>query len=389
MRPRTTIAAVLFAAMTFTGAGASAAHAAVGSIPLTPYGACPAVGQSASCQVLIVINPDRSVTVYGDPTVGDYDGGDDTLVGVWNESSQPVQAITVSGPGSNLAGFDGDGLCAYGVACGSGATGYEGPNTAFVTDPATSDRVQVDFPAGLAPNTTTYFGLEGTLTAAALTVRQGTLGGSPAITVSTSVATRPIVPDPSGNAYVRLTVKVLNSDGTPAVGASVKMSNALPTATFRTDAAGLLSLTEPVNVAVGSDVSSVSVTASVTSTSGATGNASQLLYTSTPQVSCSYDGRPGADLTLLDAMLPGSIGAIQTLIENIKPFLSKAHTNAVGYQVTVPSSRTFYAQGLLISLKSGKVEFSGTGYGSKQILHPPKGRFDAVSTGCIAYGGLA
>jgi hypothetical protein len=379
--------AVLLAVTTFAWAGETAAQAATGSIPLTPFNACPSVGQAPSCQVFIVINPDRSVSVYGDAAVGDYDGGDDTLVGVWNQSSQPVQALTVSGPGSDLAGFDGDGLCSFQVACGSGPTGYEGPNTAFRTDPATTDHVEVDFPSGLAFNATTYFGLEGTLTAAALTVREGHLDGN--ISVTTSVATLPIVPNPGATAFVRLKVKVVNDDGTPAVGATVKMSNANPATTFHTDAAGLLALTEPVNIPTGSGAIGLSVTANVTSASGATASATQLLYTATRQVSCSFDGRPGPDISLLEAMVPGTWGALETIMANLLPYLSKSHTNADGYQVTVPTSRTFYAQTLHITRRGGIVEYDGTGYGFKQLLKPPTGWYSSVSTGCIATSGLA
>jgi len=125
-----------------------------------------------------VINPNRSVTVLGDSGVGPYDGGDDTLVGVQNNSSSPVTAITVSGPTrSGIFGFDGDGLCRY-VSVTCGVYGYEGPNTTFVRDPANFDHGEVDFAAaGLGAHMAAYYSLEGALNSAALTAREGTLAG--------------------------------------------------------------------------------------------------------------------------------------------------------------------------------------------------------------------
>ncbi len=169
--------AVAAAAVGLVGA-APTAHAAAAAVPLPPFTQCPAVGASPSCQVLLVVNPDGTVSVYSDPDVGDYDGGDDTLVGIRNMSGKAVDAVTVTGPGSDLAGFDGDGLCTYGIAgCPFGPTGYEGPGTSFVTNtPTGPDTAEVDFTGGLADGASTYFALEGTLTSAVLTARQGHLG---------------------------------------------------------------------------------------------------------------------------------------------------------------------------------------------------------------------
>jgi len=160
--------------------GLASAGAATNSIPLAPFHECPQVGASPSCQILVVINPDNSVSVYGDPAISPYDGGDDTLVGVLNQSSKPVDAITVTGPGTGLGGLDGDGLCSYGVAnCPFGPTGYEGPGTALVTKPSLPDDAEIDFTGGLGSGMTTYFSLEGLLTSAQLKGRQGHIGSAP------------------------------------------------------------------------------------------------------------------------------------------------------------------------------------------------------------------
>jgi hypothetical protein len=147
------------------------------TIPLPPFGQCPAVGVSTSCKVLLVVEADGSITVYDDAAAGTYDGADDTLVGIVNSSGTAVPAVSVTGVGSGLGSLDGDGLCAFITCTWSAPTGYEGPGTALVTDPDLPDSAEVDFTGGLAPGASTYFSLEGTLTSAALTARQGHLTG--------------------------------------------------------------------------------------------------------------------------------------------------------------------------------------------------------------------
>lgn len=130
-----------------------------------------------SCGILLVVNGDGTVSVLGDTSVGTYDGADDTLVGIVNESGKPVPAVTVTGPGSGLSGFDSDGLCSY-LGCSNGLTGYEGPGTSFVTDPSLPDSAEVNFSQtaqGLPDGATAYFSLEGALTSAELTARKGHL----------------------------------------------------------------------------------------------------------------------------------------------------------------------------------------------------------------------
>jgi hypothetical protein len=160
-----------------------AATASAAGAPAAPFTQCPAVGADPSCEILLVVNPGNTVSVYGDPSVGPFDGSDDTLVGIVNDSSAAVKAVTVSGPGSGLSGFDGDGICSgdYGTwngssSCPYGPTGYEGPGTSFVTSPSLPDSAEVDFTGGLAPGKSAYFSLEGALTSAQLTAREGSLG---------------------------------------------------------------------------------------------------------------------------------------------------------------------------------------------------------------------
>jgi hypothetical protein len=178
-------AAAITAAALVTGAGlimAPAGTAAAASTPAPPFTQCPAIAASPGCEILLVVNPDNTVSVDGDPSVGPFDGSDDTLVGIVNDSATAVKAVTVSGPGSGLSLFDGDGICSgdYGTwngssGCPYGPTGYEGPGTSFVTSPSLPDSAEVDFAGGLGPGKSAYFSLEGALTTAELTAREGTL----------------------------------------------------------------------------------------------------------------------------------------------------------------------------------------------------------------------
>jgi len=140
---------------------ASAASAA----PATPFNQCPAVGLNTSCRVLIVINPGGGLSFFEDPAQSPtYDGDDDTLVGVVNNSGVVVQSIALSSQTVPIFGFDGDGLCSQTPAppnCppnGFGPTDYEGPNVTFTVTDANSGFV--NFTGGLAPGATAYFGLE-------------------------------------------------------------------------------------------------------------------------------------------------------------------------------------------------------------------------------------
>ena len=110
-----------------------------------------------SCGVLIVIDKNGKITGYYDPSQGPYDGGDDTLVGVVNNSTKPVNSIKLSGP--DIFGFDGDGLCTYIMCTWPNPYGYEGPNSSFqVTD---ANNGFVNFSRPLAVGASTYFSLEG------------------------------------------------------------------------------------------------------------------------------------------------------------------------------------------------------------------------------------
>ena len=113
---------------------------------------------------------DGETNVYSDPSQGPYDGADDTLTGVVNNSSQPVGSLQLSS-NTALFGFDGDGLCTaspHPSGCPFGPTGYEGPNTSFSGISADGSGGVVNFVTPLAPGETAYFSLEEALTGTAV-----------------------------------------------------------------------------------------------------------------------------------------------------------------------------------------------------------------------------
>ena len=85
------------------------APAAEASPQSPPFSECPLVGDSASCEALIDITS-SGVTIYTDPTIGPYDGADDELIGVLNQSGASVSSFGLSSP-NGIYGFDGDGVC--------------------------------------------------------------------------------------------------------------------------------------------------------------------------------------------------------------------------------------------------------------------------------------
>ena len=157
-------------ALTTITLSASATSSFAQVAPTPPFKQCAPVGADTSCAILLYIDKTGSLRVFNDSTQGPYDMSEDTLVGVQNDSANPIASIPLSG--LDVFGFDGDGICGLSPetnqpfvpapsACPFGPTGYEGPNTSFSTTSPSSGVVK--FPANLAPNTSTYFSLEGAI----------------------------------------------------------------------------------------------------------------------------------------------------------------------------------------------------------------------------------
>jgi hypothetical protein len=156
--------------------------------PTPPFTQCPKVGWDLSCAVLLVINADGSVTTVFDATQGPFDGVEDTLIGIQNNSTSTVSSVNLVSPGPPPGfGFDGDGLCSGIMSgpsstvgnsgpgtffpppagCPFGPTGYEGKDTSFSNISLLADSGTVNFRAGgLKSGDSAYWSLEGKISAA-------------------------------------------------------------------------------------------------------------------------------------------------------------------------------------------------------------------------------
>jgi hypothetical protein len=179
---------------------------------------CPPVDLNSGCQFLVNVT-DAGTTVESDATQGPYEGADDALMGIVNNSSKPISSIPLSAE-NELFGFENDGICSVtkrpsgpsgcvvlpknslkeaqkevGKECtettfeicgflppkgepanvsfepsisviGFGGeedaiTGYEGPTSWFTSiAPGTHSSGVVNFSPALAPGASTYFSLE-------------------------------------------------------------------------------------------------------------------------------------------------------------------------------------------------------------------------------------
>lgn len=162
MKIRSFASALAVAGMMFLGSGIS--WAAPSANP-----PCPQLGWADGCNTIITLNSNNTSTITI-TSATTYDGVEDQLVGVNNNSGSTIYSLTLSG--SNIFGFDGDGAFTNGTTClvnlgapfpcggatSGDTTGYAGPGTSFtITD---SDSGVVHFTGGIPSGGTAYFSLE-------------------------------------------------------------------------------------------------------------------------------------------------------------------------------------------------------------------------------------
>ena len=192
-----------------------------GTSTTAPFNECPQLGYDNSCGVLINVTTQGSqilqdtnngIPAYaGDnlnaPNQMPYDTLDDTMVGIVNNTAKPIYAVQLSGEatGTDLFGFDGDGICTFAnggsntcrwghgtggaevggfgeppagytgdsycdasqLAGSAGPTGsdpngsdYEGPNNTYSNISPDETTGVVNFDSPLLPGQSTYFSLE-------------------------------------------------------------------------------------------------------------------------------------------------------------------------------------------------------------------------------------
>jgi hypothetical protein len=217
---------------------AAAAHAQAAP----QFTQCPAVFQDSGCQFLITAS-NSGTTIQQDANQGPYEGSEDALIGVQNNSSTPISSIPLSSPGSELFSFDGDGLCnpggtpvpagcvpqsgsppgtvcqdqdgtcsfpkppgeppgyvEAGAPSGYEQNGYEGPTTWFSNISADQSSGQINFSPALQPGQSTYFSLEEPPSASSLNASSSPQGVTTAPpTVSSTGANFSGLVDPNGS----------------------------------------------------------------------------------------------------------------------------------------------------------------------------------------------
>ena len=88
----------------------------VSSFALRAGAQCPTAGAAPGCNEVITEGAGGTFTVVGISANGtNYDGSDDALVGFVNHTGAPVYSISLNGNGTDIFGFDGDGIDSFGV----------------------------------------------------------------------------------------------------------------------------------------------------------------------------------------------------------------------------------------------------------------------------------
>ena len=115
-------------------------------------------GLDGQCNLVVTFNADGSTSTTAG-TGANYDGSDDALIGVVNNTTSPISSFGVSG--SNIFGFDGDGIDVY-IPIADNAkdtTGYGGPDGYFTGVTANAGTVNFITPIS-ADGGTDFFSLE-------------------------------------------------------------------------------------------------------------------------------------------------------------------------------------------------------------------------------------
>ena len=141
-----------------------------GALPLPAPTPPPVLPAATGCGALIKVTgvDGGNATFFTVTNTGNgnpYDGAEDTLVGIVNNSGHDLNSITLSSTTSPIFGFDGDGPCQFSghVAkdC-NGPNGYEGPNQTFTFTVSDTMNGTVTFTHPIPNTGSTWFALEGT-----------------------------------------------------------------------------------------------------------------------------------------------------------------------------------------------------------------------------------
>jgi hypothetical protein len=158
------------AALAVAPAQAAAPAGALGGVCPDLVGTGPVggggIGNASDCNLTITFGPGGAISTTLGPytALPFYEGNEDALIGVINNSGRTLSGFNISGSG--IFGFDGDGANGYAGISGPDSNGYGGPLGTFsITDINTGS---ISFAGGLPSGTggtfgsanTTWFSLE-------------------------------------------------------------------------------------------------------------------------------------------------------------------------------------------------------------------------------------
>ena len=153
----------IFGAVMFIGACGLLANGTASAHPAPPPPTVCGAGTSDSnhlCNLIITFNANGSITTVAPLlATSTYDGSDDALIGLVNNSGVTITGLHLVG--NDIGGFDDDGIDTYYGAPVSGnpdRTGYGGPLGYFTHNLGNS--LDINFYGGLATGSSTYFSLE-------------------------------------------------------------------------------------------------------------------------------------------------------------------------------------------------------------------------------------
>ncbi len=163
----TVVAGAALAGPAFAGAKGGVCPDVVGAPPVGGG----STGVASDCNLTITFGALGAIsTAAGPGTQANYDGNEDALIGVVNNSGHTLSSFNITG--SNIFGFDGDGIDGYAgvspVAGNPDTTGYGGPQGFFTGITVGLSAGVVNFAGGIANGASAYFSLEEPIVLSAL-----------------------------------------------------------------------------------------------------------------------------------------------------------------------------------------------------------------------------
>jgi hypothetical protein len=160
------VAGAALAGPAFAGAAGGACPTVLGNGPFGAGG----LGTATDCNLTITFGANGAITTTTGPGAqSNYEGNEDALIGVVNNSGHTLTSFNISST-TDIFGFDGDGIDLYAgispVAGNPDTSGYGGP-LGFFTN-IVGDTGTVNFAGGLANGASTYFSLEEPINISAL-----------------------------------------------------------------------------------------------------------------------------------------------------------------------------------------------------------------------------